>query len=75
MRIARRFARRNFPIPKLRRAIDAVEQAIGADGSAFAPQTLGGLVGSCAVAGEIAIFEGSLGNRAGAIIPIQIITA
>jgi len=35
--------------------------------------TLGGLVTQCAVSGDIEIFEGVLGDRAVAVIPLQIL--
>ncbi len=59
--------------PQLNALIDAVEAALqppvpGTD------QTLGGLVSHCYLCGEIELFEGSLGNRAGAVIPIEIVT-
>ncbi len=55
--------------PQLNTLVDAVEAALVAQ-----PQTLGGLVSHCSVAGEIVFFEGTLSNRAGAIIPVEIVT-
>jgi hypothetical protein len=40
---------------------------------AFDKQSLGGLVEYCAIDGDIEVFEGVLGNRAVAVIPITIV--
>ncbi len=55
--------------PQLNALVDAVEAAITAQ-----PQTLGGLASHCSVAGDIVYFEGTLGTRAGAIVPVEIVT-
>ena len=59
--------------PQLNSLLDAVEAALAPPGPGL-EQTLGGLVSHCYLRGEIALFEGSLGNRAGAVIPIEIVT-
>jgi hypothetical protein len=58
--------------PILNGLIDAVEAALAP--LPGQPQTLGGLVSDCVIAGEITLFDGALGNRSGAIIPIEIVT-
>lgn len=54
-----------------------VEQATAAlaPSPAIGRQTLGGLVEYCAIDGNIQIFEGVLGDRAIAILPISIVLA
>lgn len=44
-------------------------------GPADTAQTLGGIVLQCAISGEVEVIEGVLGDRAVAIIPIQIIVS
>lgn len=44
-------------------------------GSTQQPNTLGGLVEYTAIAGDIEVFEGVLGDRAIAIVPVEIILA
>ena len=52
--------------------IDAVEAAL-APSPAFPAQTLGGAVRHAWIEGEIEVFEGVLGERAAAIVPIQML--
>ena len=59
--------------PQLNALIDAVELAL-ASALPGQPQTLGGIVSHCFIRGAIQNFEGTLGNRAGALIPIEIVT-
>ncbi len=59
--------------PQLNALVDAVELAL-APAAPGQPQTLGGLVSHCFINGDIQHFEGTLGNRAGALIPIEIVT-
>jgi hypothetical protein len=59
--------------PQLNALLDAVELAL-ASPVPGQPQTLGGIVSHCFVRGDIQQFEGTLGNRAGALIPIEIVT-
>ena len=59
--------------PQLNALLDAVEAALAPPAPQL-DQTLGGLVSHCYLRGEIELFEGSLGNRAGAVIPIEIVT-
>jgi len=59
--------------PQLNALIDAVEAALAPD-PATGVQTLGGLVSHCFINGKTEIFEGDLGNRAAAVVPIDIIT-
>ena len=59
--------------PQLNALIDAVETALRPN-PATGLQTLGGLVSHCFINGKAEIFEGELGNRAAAVIPIEILT-
>jgi hypothetical protein len=59
--------------PLVNSLIDAVEAAL-APPVPGQPQTLGGLVSDCVIAGEITLFDGALGNRSGAVIPVEIVT-
>lgn len=59
--------------PQLNALVDAVELAL-MPLVAGQPQTLGGIVSHCFVNGDIQYFEGTLGNRSGALIPIEIVT-
>jgi hypothetical protein len=58
--------------PQLNALVDAVEGALTLPIGQV--QTLGGLVSHCFINGKTEIFEGSLGSRAAAIIPIEIVT-
>lgn len=60
------------PSTVLNGLIDAACAAI-APGMPFDKQSLGGLVEYAAIDGEIEIFEGVLGDRAVALIPIRIV--
>ena len=59
--------------PQLNALIDAVEAAL-APSPATGRQTLGGLVSHCFINGKTDIFEGDLGNKAAAVLPIEIVT-
>ena len=59
--------------PQLNALIDAVEAAL-APSPATGVQSLGGLVSHCYISGKTDIFEGDLGNRAAAVIPVEILT-
>ncbi len=58
--------------PQLNELIDAVEAALAAN--ALGVQPLGGLLSHCFISGKTEVFEGSLGNKAAAVIPVQILT-
>lgn len=62
------------PSVQLNTLVDAALAAL-APATGFDKNTLGGLVEYCAVEGDIEIFEGVLGDRAIAIIPIRIVIA
>ncbi len=51
--------------------LDALEAAIAPDWSGA--QTLGGLVSHCWIEGAVEVFEGALGERAAAIVPIKML--
>jgi hypothetical protein len=59
--------------PQLNALIDAVEAAL-APNPVTGVQSLGGLVSHCYIGGKTDIFEGNLGNRAAAVIPVEILT-
>ena len=59
--------------PQLNMLIDAVEAAL-APSPVTNRQTLDGLVSHCFINGKTDIFEGDLGNRAAAVLPIEILT-
>ncbi len=59
--------------PQLNALLDAVEAAL-APSPVTGKQTLGGLVQHCFINGKTDIFEGDLGNRAAAVLPIEIVT-
>ena len=59
--------------PQLNALIDAVEAAL-APSPVTGRQTLGGLVSHCFINGKTDIFEGDLGNKAAAVLPIEIVT-
>ncbi|HEX7732424.1 MAG TPA: hypothetical protein VF415_07235 [Rhodanobacter sp.] len=60
--------------PQLNAMVDAA-CALLAPTPPTSPNTLGGLVEYAAVSGDIEIFEGVLGDRAIAIVPIEIVLA
>jgi hypothetical protein len=55
---------------ELNRLVDALEAAI-APAPAFTVQTLGGIVHYCRIEGTTEVFPGPNGERAAAIVPIQ----
>jgi hypothetical protein len=59
--------------PQLNALVDAVEAAL-APNPATGLQTLGGLVSHCFISGKTDFFDGVLGNRAAAVIPVEIVT-
>ena len=59
--------------PQLNALLDAVEAALRPN-PATGIQSLGGLVSHCFISGKTEIFEGELGNRAAAVIPVEIVT-
>ena len=59
--------------PQLNALIDAVEAALKPN-IVTGVQSLGGLVSHCFISGKTEIFEGGLGNRAAAVIPVEILT-
>jgi hypothetical protein len=59
--------------PQLNALIDAAEAALAPD-PVTGVQSLGGLVSHCFINGKTEIFEGNLGNRAAAVIPVEILT-
>lgn len=61
----------DYPGPILNPVLDAIELSLAP--IAGAPQTLGGLVTSCYIDGAIETYEGTLGNKEVAIIPIKIL--
>jgi hypothetical protein len=62
------------PSTVLNGMVEAATAAL-APSPAIGRQTLGGLVEYCAIDGNIQIFEGVLGDRAIAIVPISIVLA
>lgn len=60
--------------PTLNPILDAITAAL-APSAAQARNTLGGLVETCAIEGNVEIFEGVLGDRAVAVIPIRLLLA
>ncbi len=60
--------------PTLNPILDAIAAAL-APSQAQPRNTLGGLVETCAIDGNVEIFEGVLGARAVAVIPIRIVLA
>lgn len=63
------------PSELLNPLLDAIEAAIAIDDPANNAATLGGLVSHVAIQGDIAIFEGTLGDEAVAVVPIQFLTS
>jgi hypothetical protein len=62
------------PSTQLNALIDAASNVL-TPAPGFERQTLGGLVEYCAVDGNIQVFEGVLGDRAVAVLPITIVLA
>lgn len=60
--------------PQLNAMVDAACGLL-APSNPMTPNTLGGLVEYAAISGDIEIFEGVLGDRAIAIVPIEIVLA
>ncbi len=60
------------PAPLLNGLLDAIEAALAPD-PVHHVQTLGGLCSHCTIAGTVATDEGTLGDVAVAIVPIEII--
>lgn len=60
--------------PTLNPILDAIAAAL-APSPAQPRNTLGGLVETCAIDGNVEIFEGVLGDRAVAVVPIRIVLA
>jgi hypothetical protein len=63
------------PSTLLNPIIDALEAVMPPDESPGGPQTLGGLVSHCWIAGTIETSEGVLGDQEVAIIPVEIVGA
>jgi hypothetical protein len=61
------------PSTKLNQIIDAACAVIQPQPAALTKNTLGGLVEYVAIEGDIEIFEGVLGDRALAILPLKIV--
>ena len=59
------------PATQLNTILDAIETALLPDAGS-SEQTLGGLVSHCRIVGEVETDEGTLGDQAVAIIPIEI---
>lgn len=64
-----------IPSEILNPLLDAIEAAIVVDDPATNSATLGGLVSHCAIAGDIQYFEGTMGDDAVAVVPIQFLTS
>jgi hypothetical protein len=63
------------PATQMNNLIDAVEAALAPDQSTPNVQTLGGLVSHCWINGKIETDEGTLGEQAVAVIPINMLAA
>lgn len=55
--------------------LDAIEQALDVLDPKTGKCTLNGLVSHCAIVGTIDMIEGTLGNEAVAVIPLEILTS
>jgi len=64
-----------IPSTLLNPLVDAIEAAITVDDFNTNSATLGGLVSHCAINGDIEYFEGTLGDEAVAIVPIDFVTS
>lgn len=60
-----------IPSQILNPLLDAIEAAIVVDDLSNNSATLGGLVSHCAINGDITYFEGTMGDEAVAVVPIQ----
>ena len=60
--------------PTLNPILDAITSAL-APSRAQPRNTLGGLVETCAIEGNVEIFEGVIGDRAVAVVPIRLLLA
>jgi hypothetical protein len=64
-----------IPALLLNPLVDLIEAAIKVDDFSFNTATLGGLVSHCAISGDIQYFEGTMGDEAVAVIPIEFRTS
>lgn len=63
------------PSTRLNNALDVIDGVLGQDGAGWELETLGGLVYNAKINGVVEIFEGVLGDKAMAIVPIRIVKA
>jgi hypothetical protein len=70
---AHRDTSEEVPSAQINNILDALDAALMPDPSPTFKQTLGGLVEHCWISGAIETDEGTLGNQAVAIVPIQML--
>lgn len=63
------------PAQLLNPLVDLIEAAIKVDDLVNHSATLGGLVSHCAISGDIQFFEGTQGDEAVVLVPIQFLTS
>lgn len=64
-----------IPSQILNPLVDLIEAALKPDDLSTNSATLGGLVSHCAISGDVQYFEGTMGDEAVVIVPIQFLTS